>query len=271
MSLAVGIDVGGTKLAAALVDTRTGEVRTEARTPTEPRRGAGAVLADCVALAGEVAAGMQRVAVGIGVCELVDRDGRIGSAVTVDWRDVDVAGAFSAFGPARVDSDIRAQARAECAFGAARGRGSALVVTVSTGISHCLVLAGEPWAGARGNAICTGAPLVEEVAGGLALARRAGRERAEDVLADPTLDALVDDAARALGQELARLVNALDPEVLVIAGGLGLVDAFRARAVDAMRPLVFSPATARLQVVPAELGATAGVIGAALAAPAATP
>jgi hypothetical protein len=54
--------------------------------------------------------------------------------------------------------------------------------------------------------------------------------------------------------------------MLVIGGGLGLVDRYRERAVAAMRPLIFADATRDLPVAAAQLGPDAGLIGAALAA-----
>ena len=266
MTLALGIDVGGTKLAAALVDTSSGELQQRLELPTRPERPARAVLDDCIAMAGELAAGRGALPLGIGVCELVDREGRTRSAYTVDWRAIDVASAFGALGPAVVESDVRAAALAESRFGAGRGVRELLYVTVSTGISSCLVLDGVPYAGARGHAICTGAPPLEDVASGKALAAAGGRERAQDVLADPSLDAVVEHAARQLGAGLAGLVNALDPGVLVIGGGLGLADRYRELAVAAMRPMIFAGDTRDVPVVPAQLGADAGVVGAALAA-----
>ena len=266
MTLAIGIDVGGTKIAAGIVDSGSGALERRLEVPTHPRRAAADVLADCVSLAEELATGRDGIPIGMGVCELVDRDGRTRSAVTLDWRGIDLTRAFGRLGRATIESDVRAAGVAEARFGAGRGVAELLYVTVSTGISHCLVLAGRAYAGARGNAICTGAPPLEDAASGLALAAAGGRERAQDVLADPALDGVVEAAAAALGAGLAELVNALDPGVLVIGGGLGLNDRYRERAVAAMRPLVFADNTRDLRVVPAELGADAGVIGAALAA-----
>jgi predicted NBD/HSP70 family sugar kinase len=65
---------------------------------------------------------------------------------------------------------------------------------------------------------------------------------------------------------LAWLVNAVDPGTVVVGGGLGLVDRYRDLAVAAMRPMIFAGNTRDLPVVPAQLGADAGVIGAALVA-----
>jgi glucokinase len=263
---AIGIDVGGTKIAAGLVDTGTGALEARLERGTRPDREPSEILADCVAMARRLAAGQAGVPIGIGVCELVDRQGRTQSAQTIDWRAADVAGAFASIGPATVESDVRAAAVAEARFGGGRGVDDLLFAIVGTGISCCLVLNGRAYAGARGNAICFGAPPVEDSSSGPALAAAGGRERAEDVLADPSLDAVVESAATALGAGLAWLVNALDPALVVIGGGLGLVDRYRGLAAEAMRPLIFADNSRDVPVVPARLGADAGVIGAALAA-----
>ena len=83
---------------------------------------------------------------------------------------------------------------------------------------------------ATGEAIVLGAPPVEAVASGRALARAAGLERAEDVLADPAhARARRRRAAAALAGVLAVLANALDPALIVLGGGLGRRAGFRER------------------------------------------
>ena len=266
MTLAVGIDVGGTKIAGGLVDTATGLLEARFERVTRPERPASDVLDDCVAMAQRLTAARSNVPIGIGVCELVDNEGHTQSAQTIDWRTTDLAAAFARIGPAVIESDVRAAAIAEARFGGGRGVDQLLFVTVGTGISCCLVLHGRAYEGARGNAICFGAPPVENAASGLALAAAGDRPWAEEVLADPSLDGVVKDAAAALGAGLAWLVNALDPGKVVIGGGLGLVDRYRELAVAAMRPMIFADNTRDVPILPAELGADAGVIGAALAA-----
>jgi glucokinase len=260
----VGIDVGGSKIAAASVDVATGAVLHEVRAPTPVRAGGRAVLETCVELAREVGPGAE--AVGIGLCEFVDLSGTPTSAVTVDWLGLDVAAAFEGIEHVRIESDVRAAALAEARFGAGGRFGSFVFLVVGTGVSHCLVLDGRPYAGARGNAIVVGAPPVEQTAGGLALARRAGGERAEDVLADPAHASVVEAAAGELGLALAALVNALDPEAVVVGGGLGLADRYRERVAAAARDAIDHEATRELPIVPATLGERSGVVGAALSA-----
>jgi len=262
MSLAVGVDVGGTKIAAGVVDVAAGLVAERRLVPTRPERGGAAVLADCAALALELGGGA--LPVGIGLCELVSLDGRPMSADTIDWRSLSVAEAIAA--PRVVlEADVRAAALAEARLGAGRDRSPFLFVICGTGASVCLVVDGDPYAGARGQAVTLGAPPVEQIASGKALAAAAGVERAEDVLEQPLHAGLVDGAAGALGQVLAVLANALDPAVVILGGGLGSEPAFRSRVEAAFRPLLTYPASPPIELVGPAV-ADGGIVGAALAA-----
>ncbi len=259
--LCVGIDVGATKVVAGLVDTASGEVLNRRRVATAPD--GVTVLGDCVRLAEELhRPGTQGL--GVALCELVRPGGTIASSVTVDWARLDVAAAFSHLAPVVVESDVRAAALAEARFGAGRGRESMLYVNVGSGVSHTMILNGRPLVGAHGNAIITGAPPVEAWSSGLALARLAGESTAEAVLGDPRHGELVAQAAARLGQTLAVLVNALDPAVVVMGGGLGSVSSYRAMVAEAARSLVYAQET--VEILPAATGADAPGIGAALVA-----
>jgi glucokinase len=260
--LCVGIDVGATKVAAGVVDTARRGVLQWRRVATAPH--GREVLRDCVRLAEELyRPEVERL--GVAVCELVRPDGTIASAATVDWIAIDVRDAFSHLAPTVVESDVRAAAVAEARLGAGRERESMLFVNVGSGISHTMVVEGRPLAGARGNAIITGAPPVERWSSGLALAAAAGTST-EEVLADPASAGVVAQAATRLGQTLAALVNALDPEVLVIGGGLGSVSSYRRVVEEVTRSLVYAEETRGLEIVPAALGADAALIGATLVA-----
>ena len=285
---AVGLDVGGTKIAGGLVRFPAGEVVARRRIPTRPGRPADDILADAVGMARELAGGVppggRFAGVGLGVPELVDLDGRLASAATLDWRGMSLADRFAGVGPVRLEADVRAAALAEARFGAGRAYRLFAYVSVGTGISYTLVQDGRPYAGARGNALvlasgptsirCPGCgtwarTVLEAVASGPALAAAFGADRAEDVLAaadrgDPAAVRVVRDAAEALGSGVGFLVNVLDPEAVVVGGGLGLAGGlYRDCLVDAVRRHVWADATRDLPVVPAGLGADAGLLGAA--------
>ncbi len=261
MTTIVGIDAGGTKLAAGRVDLATGAVSDRRVIDTHAERGGQAVLADVVELARSVMGDAQ--AIGIGVPELVDAAGRIRSAANWDWRELDLAAAFAELPPVRIVSDVHAAALAESRLGAGRACGSFLYVSVGTGISSSFVLDGRPWSGADGRAILLGAPLVEEQASGPAIARAAGTQTAQEAFADPACAPVIRAAADALGLELARAVHLLDPGAIVVGGGLGLNDTYRLLVTEALAAAI-DPTYANLPpVLPAQLGELAGIVGAA--------
>lgn len=294
----IGIDVGGTKIAGGLVGFPEGTLTHREAMPTRPERGPDAVLVDVADLAARlrrhaVNAGNRAEGLGLGVPELVDLQGRVASGHTIDWRGVDLAERLAEFAPVCVEADVRAAARAEARFGAGRPYRQFVYVTVGTGISSTLVLDGVPFAGSRGNALvlasgpwitecgqCGGTVrvVVEEVSSGPALVSACQRlrpgwaGRTEDVLAaaangDEDAVKAVRAGGFALGNSVAFLVNVLDPEAIVVGGGLGVAggvywDAF----VETVRQLVWSDAGRDLPIVQAALGVDAGVIGAADAA-----
>lgn len=284
----VGLDVGGTKIAGGLVRFPAGEITSRRRIPTRAGRHANQILDDAVEMARELAAevppGERFCGIGLGMPELVDLNGRITSAATIDWRGISLGDRFVEVGPVWVEADVRAAALAEARFGAGRAYRLFVYVSVGTGISHTLVQAGRPYAGAHGNALVLSSgptsvlcpacgnwarTVLEEVASGPALAAAVNVNRAEDVLSaadkgDPAAIRVVNDAAEALGSGIGFLINVLDPEAVVIGGGLGLAGGqYQEALVASIRRHVWADATRGLPIVPAALGADAGLLGAA--------
>jgi glucokinase len=305
---AIGIDAGGTKTAGGLVLRSTGEVRARRVIPTRPERGGEAVLADAVALAGELAGearalGLKVAGIGVAVAELVDLDGKVASEHTIRWRGLPVAEGFARIAPCVVEADTRAAALGEALFGAGRLFGSFFYLSIGTGIGSAFFADGRVHAGARGSTgtIAT-APLalpcstcgvesrlpLEEFASGPALVRRYNEARSRAAGARPTeapvptapaaraeevtaaaaagdLQAIdvVRSAARALGSVLALAVNLLDPEAVILGGGLGAAGGlYRETLTAATREHIWSETHRGLPIVQAAYGADAGIAGA---------
>jgi glucokinase len=295
---AVGIDVGGTKIAAGCVRFPEGVTLFRRVIPTSPQRGGEAVLEDVALLADEVitgagAAGVSVGGIGLGLCELVSPEERVLSENSIKWRDVPVHERLSRLAPFTLEADVRAAALAEARFGAGRGLRLFLYLTVGTGISCCLMMNGEPFVGTRGaTGTMASSPVsvlcercghlnqrsLEELAAGPGLVarlneRRAGSARSgQEVLAsalggEPDALAVARTGGEALGAAVGWLVNVLDPEALVVGGGLGLSegiywDSFRA----ATRRHIWSEVHRDLPILRAMTGVDAGLIGAAAVA-----
>ena len=295
---AVGVDVGGTKIAAGLVVFPDGEVKARLVVSTLPKRGGEAVLQDVLRLVNQLSAQaaerrLHVAGIGVGVCELVDGAGNVMSAHSIGWQGLPVRERLSQFAPAIVEADVRAAALAEALFGAGRSCKCFLFVTVGTGISSCLVLDGKPFPGARGAAgTMASSPLgatcekcgaaenrtLEEIASGPALVTRYNQrsatpvESGEGVLAaahsaDPIAGAVVRSAGTALGTALGGLVNVLDPEAVVIGGGLGWSGGmYWESLVASARQHIWSDLNRQLPIVKAATGPEAGMLGAAASA-----
>jgi glucokinase len=291
---AIGVDVGGTKTALGLIDAASLTLLVTRVIPTGRERGGEAVLRDvrehAAALAQE-AAGLGRRAVGLGLAvpENVNLAGRITSdAVIPRWNELPVAAALAAIAPVAVEADVRAAAFAEATLGAGRDYGYHLFLTVGTGISYCTVIAGRPFAGVHGGAMHVGTavlpgdrplsddsePTLEDIASGSALVRRylargGTARRAEDVLAaasdgDEAARDVLGTGARALGAGIALLLNMLDPEAVVIGGGLGSADTEYGEQAGRWARRYAHAHAQHTVLARGRLGPDAGVIGAGL-------
>jgi len=293
----LGIDVGGTSIRAGLFVPRSGSIGHVRAIRTDASNGGRQALARAAAVAREVVeagtrSGLSVDKVGIGVPELVSSTGEIESRAIVPWRSTRVRKMFAAYGDVTIASDVRAAALAEARLGAARGDPTFLYVGVGTGISSTLFIDGQPYLGAHGHAIafasgpsCAAgahdgktllAPL-EACASGPALVRRAqalGHHAADAVEVcraarsrSGIARTVVDAAATELAAHVAILVNALDPSLVVLGGGLGAApgrywNSFRA----ALPRFTWGRYARRVRVRRARLGARGGLIGAALSA-----
>lgn len=305
MTLVVGVDLGGTKTAAAVVDPAgaSGPVLTA---PTPAAAGPEAVL-DVVArlvLDALGAAGLspdQLAAVGVGTAGVVDAGrGVIVSATDSlpGWAGTDVAAGLRRRLGARgvaplvvVENDVDAHAAGEAWLGAAAGMPAALMVAVGTGVGGAVVLdgrllrgahhlAGEighvPVPGAEGlRCGCGRDGHVEAIGCGPALHRLflvrggdAASPDARDVVArarrgDLVALGAVRDSATAVGRAVAGVVTVLDPDVVVVGGGLAEAGPVWWEPMEAaLRSEVVEP-LAEIPVVPARLGQGAAIVGAA--------
>lgn len=290
----IGIDVGGTKIGAGLMVFPEGRSVVKRTISTQPARGGRAVLDDVLRLTRELvgeaeSAGARVDSIGLGVCELVDRHGNIASANCIQWLDHPVRQQLASIAPIVIEADVRAAALAEALFGAGKSSRNFLYVTVGTGISCCLMIDGRPYLGARGATGTMGSsPLsipceqcghvsrrtLEEISAGPALVARfnavGGKSASgQEVLAaaatgDARARQIVQSASEALESQIGLLVNTLDPEVVVIGGGLGLSEGpYWEHFIAATRRHFWSSLHRDLPILRAATGTDAGWMGAA--------
>ncbi|AQQ54021.1 ROK family protein [Planococcus lenghuensis] len=297
MKYAVGVDIGGTKAAAAVV-AETGEILKKTVIPTdgtvapeEMIERISRVISKLIKETGLQAGDLSGI--GIGAPGPLDtKRGAIHSPPYLPrWIDVPVvqlmAQRFSI--PVLLENDANAAALAEKWLGAARGLNDFVYVTVSTGIGAGIVSDGRLVSGRRGNAgeighmvvdpsfgrcFCGLYGCLELIASGTSIAKHgsviSGRTLSTKEVfdlyraGDAAIMEFVDRVFHALGTAAVSLVNTFDPEAIIIGGGVSQVGDPLFKAVQTHISRYALDAVGRqTQVVPAQLNQSEGVIGAA--------
>lgn len=283
--LSAGIDVGGTKCLAVVIDD-DGEVVRHARVPTP--RGSDPIIVTLI----ELARSLQPFDVlGVGIAGLVTRTGVLRAApnLTID-SELAVADRLStALDLAvTVDNDATCATVAEWQLGAGRGVDDMTMVTLGTGIGGGVVAGGAVQRGHNGFAgeighmvVDPNGPLCpcgrhgcwERYASGNGLAYLAGGRRGEEVVAaaragDAESLAVIDRYGWWVALGLVNLTNVLDPGMFVLGGGLAASpEVFLGPVQRAFTELLYSPDHRPHPALAfAELGERAGALGAALLA-----
>ncbi|OMC38922.1 sugar kinase [Mycobacterium sp. GA-1841] len=293
MTLTAALDIGGTKIAAGLVDPDGALVhRAELPTPDGDAEAVWTVVETLLAETGRVAGG---AAVGVGVASAGPIDLPAGTVSPINipaWQDFPLVERVRAATrlPVRLGGDGLCMALGEQWRGAGRGAQFLLGMVVSTGVGGGLVLDGMPYDGRTGNAghvghvvvdpdgdepcTCGGRGCVETVASGPSMVRWARRQGWTGTDAKALGDAAVHGdslalrafarGARAVAATIASVAAVCDLDLVVVGGG-----------VAKSGPLLFGPLQEALahyagldflrglRVVAAELGGDAGLVGAA--------
>ncbi|MFN8087898.1 MAG: ROK family protein [Mycobacterium sp.] len=291
----LAVDIGGTKIAAGVVD-ESGRLLRQSRRSTPHVDDPDQVwVAAEQAIADAVGGGRVR---GVGISSAGPihlATGTIGPINIPAWRDFPIVERVAAAVPGvpvRLGGDGMCMALGEHRFGAGRGASFMLGMVVSTGIGGGLVLDGAPYGGRSGNAghvghvvvdpdgapcTCGGRGCVETIASGpnlVSWARGQGWQAPPDADAkhlvecaasgDETAVAAFRRGGRAVAAMVASVAAVCDLDVVVIGGGVAksgplLFDPIRM----ALRTYAGLDFLAGLRVLPAELGGDAGLVGAA--------
>lgn len=296
----LGLDVGGTYLKGARIDD-SGAVLERLHDPVE-RGSTEALVRQLADAVRRLENGGPAAGVGVGLPGIVDLGtGRLRNAPNLPvLNGLDLGAELSrrTGRPAFSENDANAAALAEAWLGAGRGARTVLFVTLGTGVGGGLVFEGRIWSGRSGYAGEMGHIQVDPggrpcgcgswgcletiagIAGWVRLARVAMETRSsslagqDEITPEVVVDGaksgdavaleVVDEVARAVGVGVAGVLNLLNVERVVVGGGVARAgDFLLGRIVEHVRrrtfPHVFEDASFRL----AELGADAGVIGAA--------
>ena len=290
----IGVDLGGTKTEAILIGPDTAELLRE-RIPTDRSRGYESIKAGVTALVDLALARIPaaaRATIGIGIPGMWDAaNGRVLNANTTELigRPLKADLVAELGRPVALHNDANCFALAEATAGAGRGHECVVGVIMGTGCGGGLVLGGRLREGPHGIAgewghvsidpqgpecYCGNRGCVETLISGggveraflsltgrsLTMDRIASSARAGDEQCAMAMSAFLESFGRALGG----LVSILDPDIVVLGGGLSKIPELYDEGLACVRRHAFHPAL-RTPIVKHQLGDSAGVIGAAWA------
>lgn len=286
--MVIGVDLGGTKIAAVLTDKK-GRVITDVHIPTEAAKGKTAVINNLKKAIYTLIRG-QRVnisCIGIGVPgPILYEEGLVIEPPNLPgWKKVNLRTILQKeFGvPVRVDNDANCAALAEARFGAGVKAKDFIYLTVSTGIGGGIIIDRKLYRGAIGAAGefghmiidpagytcgCGNVGCFEAMASGTAIKKRAGIDAIGVELAarqgDKKALEVIRETAHYLAVGIANLVNIFNPELVVIGGGVSKMRELLLVPVrEEFKKIALTLPAKHVKIVQAKLGSESGVLGAA--------
>jgi glucokinase len=301
--MTIGVDIGGTKVAAGLVDS-TGEISHKTRAPMVATGDAATGFAAVKAAVDAVFSG---AVTGIGLCSPGPLDPKTGVVLNPPnvpcWRNYPLAAEVErVFGvPARVDNDANAAGLAEALWGAGVGYTNVFYATLGTGIGTGIVFDRKIYHGRTGSAAegghmtidfhgpqcpCGKRGCIETLASGPNIARRAQARlaptsrivqlagsleqvRSEHVgqafrEGDPVATEVLTETAHLLTVWLGNIVDLLEPDVIVVGGGVAeLMSSFFDSISKNLPHWSINQRASEIPLLMARYGADAGIAGAA--------
>lgn len=291
-----GIDLGGTKIEGVVLRDGAEVPGSRLRLPTERENGYEHILGQIEKVVRQIQAATGLAAptrLGIGTPGAVDRNGALKNSNTVCLIGKplvqDLGDLLNA--EVRCANDANCFALAEATLGAARGADVVFGIIMGTGVGGGIVVNGQVLNGLQGIAGEWGHNMVEPnghrcycgkigcgetVLSGPSLERTFTEWTGEKVplleinrraeAGDLVAMRLIDRLCEKFGEAISVVVNILDPDVLLLGGGVSNVPAFQRRAHESMIPWVFNQGVVDTRVVLPQLGDSAGVFGAAMLA-----
>ena len=307
-AFAIGLDVGGTRIAAGLVE-RKGRIVRETKLLTPKAAGPFAIVDAIVAAVNEITGGVhpsEIAGIGIGLPAQIDFTRQsVEYCVNLPLAGIDMRGLVMSRlkYPVTIDNDGHTAALGESRYGAAKGLRDFIMVTLGTGVGGGVFIDGKLHRGSRGfggelghmviavdgppcpcggrghlesfaarPAIVRAARAAAETYHGSSISRLAGGD-AEKITAELVIKAANDDDEAAvevmslvgdmLGEGLVGLVNVLNPQAIIVGGGIGESCPLVSRRAAARIAAEALAGRRDIRVLIAELGNDAGVAGAA--------
>jgi len=270
----IGVDIGGTKTVIGIIDDQTGKVVEKFLIPSKKHRDDKKNLNIIIKHILDLSNKNKIKNIGIGVPELINNKGIIKGNYNFNWHNKNLVNYFPKNLNIIVDSDVRCHLRAEKYFGVAKNYTNFAYINIGTGLSYAQYKDGKICSGAKGYAIHFASSKIilydwkkNNKTSLIPEEYYSGKEIIKILSINNNIKKkkILNNVAESLASLIGSLINTIDPDKLVLGGGVIInIAYFKKILIDHIRKFILADEVKKINIKTSKLTDSTGVIGAGL-------
>ena len=270
----IGVDIGGTKTVIGIIDDQTGKVVEKFLIPSKKHRDDKKNLNKIIKHILDLSNKNKIKNIGIGVPELINNKGIIKGNYNFNWHNKNLVNYFPKNLNIIVDSDVRCHLRAEKYFGVAKNYTNFAYINIGTGLSYAQYKDGKIYSGAKGYAIHFASSKIilydwkkNNKTSLIPEEYYSGKEIIKILSINNNIKKkkILNNVAESLASLIGSLINTIDPDKLVLGGGVIInIAYFKKILIDHIRKFILADEVKKINIKTSKLTDNTGVIGAGL-------
>lgn len=270
----IGVDIGGTKTVIGIIDDQTGKVIEKFVIPSKKHRDDKKNLNIIIKHILDLSNKNKIKNIGLGVPELINNKGIIKGNYNFNWHNKNLVNYFPKNLNIIVDSDVRCHLRAEKYFGVAKNYTNFAYINIGTGLSYAQYKDGKIYSGAKGYAIHFASSKItlydwkkNKKTSLIPEEYYSGKEIIKILSINNNIKKkkILNNVAESLASLIGSLINTIDPDKLVLGGGVIInIAYFKKILIDHIRKFILADEVKKINIKTSKLTDSTGVIGAGL-------
>jgi len=270
----IGVDIGGTKTVIGIIDDQTGKVVEKFLIPSKKHRDDKKNLNKIIKHILDLSNKNKIKNIGLGVPELINNKGIIKGNYNFNWHNKNLVNYFPKNLNIIVDSDVRCHLRAEKYFGVAKNYTNFAYINIGTGLSYAQYKDGKIYSGAKGYAIHFASSKIilydwkkNNKTSLIPEEYYSGKEIIKILSINNNIKKkkILNNVAESLASLIGSLINTIDPDKLVLGGGVIInIAYFKKILIDHIRKFILADEVKKINIKTSKLTDSTGVIGAGL-------
>ena len=270
----IGADIGGSKTVIGIIDDQTGKVIKKIVIPSKKHKDDKKNLNIIIKHILDLSNKNKIRNIGIGVPELINNKGVIKGNYNFNWHNKNLVNYFPKNLNIIVDSDVRCHLRAEKYFGVAKNYTNFAYINIGTGLSYAQYKEGKIYSGAKGYAIHFASSKItlydwkkNKKISLIPEEYYSGKEIIKVLSINNNIKKkkILNNIAESLASLIGSLINTIDPDKLVLGGGVIInIAYFKKILIDHIRKFILADEVKKINIKTSKLTDNTGVIGAGL-------